>query len=302
MGFVKATCPGCGANIDYDDSRDFGFCQYCGAKITRDTLNIKIKGIASANSLLERAFMDIADGLFNKADESLEKVIDADPKCGKAYIGKLMTATQVRSLDELYGYRRPLENIVSYGRAIMYSSPEDAAKLKEINEITKQNYRYDADAKVKADAEEAARRAKEAEKLNAERAVKAAEENVHRIEDAIKNQSYITSRAKKDLVKGNAAFVFRIVLEIITIAAALFFLVGTISLFAEHEIGGGIFFLVLLIVFALCAIKNTSIISDIQKDNKNSKNAIAREAELASELQEAERKLAEAERKLDNFR
>lgn len=29
-------CPSCGAHISFDDSRDFGFCQYCGAKIMLD--------------------------------------------------------------------------------------------------------------------------------------------------------------------------------------------------------------------------------------------------------------------------
>ena len=29
-------CPNCNAHISLDDSRDFGFCQYCGTKIMLD--------------------------------------------------------------------------------------------------------------------------------------------------------------------------------------------------------------------------------------------------------------------------
>ena len=29
-------CPNCKAHISYDDSREFGFCQYCGSKIMLD--------------------------------------------------------------------------------------------------------------------------------------------------------------------------------------------------------------------------------------------------------------------------
>ena len=33
MNVIKLVCPNCKANIELDDSREFGFCQYCGTKI-----------------------------------------------------------------------------------------------------------------------------------------------------------------------------------------------------------------------------------------------------------------------------
>lgn len=36
MGFIALKCPSCGADISLDESRDFGFCQYCGTKVMRD--------------------------------------------------------------------------------------------------------------------------------------------------------------------------------------------------------------------------------------------------------------------------
>ena len=33
MGMVALKCPACGADIQLDDSREFGFCNYCGTKV-----------------------------------------------------------------------------------------------------------------------------------------------------------------------------------------------------------------------------------------------------------------------------
>ena len=33
MNVIKLVCPNCKANLELDDSREFGFCQYCGTKI-----------------------------------------------------------------------------------------------------------------------------------------------------------------------------------------------------------------------------------------------------------------------------
>lgn len=33
MKVIKQVCPNCKANLELDDTREFGFCQYCGTKI-----------------------------------------------------------------------------------------------------------------------------------------------------------------------------------------------------------------------------------------------------------------------------
>ena len=44
---VKALkCPSCGADIELDDSREFGFCSYCGSRIQigeRVNINVNVK-------------------------------------------------------------------------------------------------------------------------------------------------------------------------------------------------------------------------------------------------------------------
>ena len=33
MKVIKLVCPNCKTNLELDDTREFGFCQYCGTKI-----------------------------------------------------------------------------------------------------------------------------------------------------------------------------------------------------------------------------------------------------------------------------
>ena len=52
--------------------------------IANENVNVNIA------PLLERALMFLEDGEFDSADEYCEKVLDQDPKCARAYLGKLM--------------------------------------------------------------------------------------------------------------------------------------------------------------------------------------------------------------------
>ena len=40
---IKMTCPQCGASMDFDDSREFMFCTYCGTKVANVAQNINIQ-------------------------------------------------------------------------------------------------------------------------------------------------------------------------------------------------------------------------------------------------------------------
>ena len=50
MGFVKMECPGCGQSIDLDESREFGFCSYCGTKVMLDKVIVEHKGSVKIDS------------------------------------------------------------------------------------------------------------------------------------------------------------------------------------------------------------------------------------------------------------
>ncbi len=45
MALTACRCPSCGANLELDDARDFGFCTFCGAKVMlHDVVEIKHTG------------------------------------------------------------------------------------------------------------------------------------------------------------------------------------------------------------------------------------------------------------------
>lgn len=44
MGMIALKCPQCGADIQLDDTREFGFCNYCGTKVMQDKVVVEHKG------------------------------------------------------------------------------------------------------------------------------------------------------------------------------------------------------------------------------------------------------------------
>ena len=45
MALLSLKCPNCAGDIQLDDSREFGFCMYCGSRvlITKDVNNIHVE-------------------------------------------------------------------------------------------------------------------------------------------------------------------------------------------------------------------------------------------------------------------
>ena len=43
MGMKSLRCPSCGANLEMDDSKEYGFCSYCGTKVQiNDRINVNV--------------------------------------------------------------------------------------------------------------------------------------------------------------------------------------------------------------------------------------------------------------------
>ena len=78
---------------------------------------------AAANTapLLERAFMFLEDGNWQDADQYCEKVLDQDPKCAQAYLGKLMAELRVRKQEKLKGQADAFDHSNNYQKAIRFA-------------------------------------------------------------------------------------------------------------------------------------------------------------------------------------
>lgn len=84
MGFVALKCPQCGADIEFDEGREFGFCQYCGTKIVPERQDIHISGSVNIDrgreieSMLIRARTLMSQGREEEARCLYEKILEID--------------------------------------------------------------------------------------------------------------------------------------------------------------------------------------------------------------------------------
>ena len=74
----------------------------------------------NAASLLERAFMFLEDGDWTEADRYCDRVLDIEPKCAEAYLGKLMAELEVREQEQLRDQKEPFDQESNYQKVIRF--------------------------------------------------------------------------------------------------------------------------------------------------------------------------------------
>lgn len=72
------------------------------------------------DTLLERAFMFLEDGDWSSAETYCESVLDQDPKCARAYLGKLMAELKVKVQEDLTNCKSPFDESDNYRKAIRF--------------------------------------------------------------------------------------------------------------------------------------------------------------------------------------
>ena len=111
-------------------------------KIIEETKKEKAKEnrerLTYANSyepLLKRVSICLEDGEYEKADELSEQVLNINPECAKAYIGKLMVELKISKEEELTTAEKPLSEYRNYIRAIKYADEEYKNILERYNKL-----------------------------------------------------------------------------------------------------------------------------------------------------------------------
>ncbi|MBE6816708.1 MAG: TFIIB-type zinc ribbon-containing protein [Ruminococcaceae bacterium] len=227
MGFVKLNCPNCGANIELSEDREYGFCSFCGTKVVQEKIvvehrgHISVDGIANEDSLLDRAFIFIEDGDFSKAVVYLEKVLDINPRCARAYMGKLLCQLGYRRIEYLNHSQKPLECFDLYNKAIRFATPNELKEFQDYNEKTKQNYNGELNKK---------------------------QVQIKNIESSISSLNQYLENNKKEFIKIHAKRILRIVLLIIGALGTLFWLVGLL-VDDKSDMGFYIFMVVAFLLF-----------------------------------------------------
>lgn len=123
---------------------------------------------ADSSPLLKRAFMFLADGEWENANEYCEKVLDTDPENGQAYLGKLMVDLKIKNQTDFIDVKVDFENNKNYRKVLVFGDANTKTKLKDILEnIIKaeiaEKERKEAEAEAARMREGAERKRKEAE-------------------------------------------------------------------------------------------------------------------------------------------
>ena len=92
--------------------------------------------------LLERAFMFLEDGDWAKADIYCESVLDQEPKCAEAYLGKLMAEVKVRKKEDLSKAKEPLDQSDSYTKVMRFADEGIRESLSKAKELQHNEQRY----------------------------------------------------------------------------------------------------------------------------------------------------------------
>lgn len=79
---------------------------------------------SNINTFLKRVSMFLEDKNWKGADEYCEKVLDIDPECAEAYLGKLMAELQVSKQENLADSEDSFEENNNYQNAIRFSDEE----------------------------------------------------------------------------------------------------------------------------------------------------------------------------------
>ncbi len=118
LGFMQDLIRGIKKIIQVDETK---------ATVVKETV-IQSTSVNTA-PLLKRAFMFLEDGDWKSANEYCEKVLDIDPECGEAYLGKLMAELKVGKQDNLKDCAEPFECNNNYKKAVLFCDETLKSKL-----------------------------------------------------------------------------------------------------------------------------------------------------------------------------
>lgn len=101
-----------------------------------DTKSGASEGAVGANttSLLKRVSIFLEDRDWKSANEYCEKVLDIDPECAEAYLGKLMADMKISKEEYLQELKETFDQNKNYQKIIKFGSAELGERIKRYND------------------------------------------------------------------------------------------------------------------------------------------------------------------------
>ena len=87
--------------------------------------------VVTDNALLKRAYIFLEDGEWASADEYFERVLDGDPECADAYLGKLLVDLRLCKKDDLKTCTTRFKENKNYNKVLRYGSAGLKAEIEE---------------------------------------------------------------------------------------------------------------------------------------------------------------------------
>ena len=79
--------------------------------------------------LIERVFLFLEDGNWDKANEYCERILDIEPKNANAYLGKLMIEYRIKQKSDLATCKKDFEQNTNYRRILQYGDSTIISEL-----------------------------------------------------------------------------------------------------------------------------------------------------------------------------
>ncbi len=121
---AQISCKKCGQILDSMNGKA-GFCPYCGEKIAASAES----AATTVQNLIIRLHMFLEDGNFQNAAIYIERILDNDPHCAEAYLGKVMVGYQLRRKEDLVRANIPLAENPDFKRAMEFADTQFKKEL-----------------------------------------------------------------------------------------------------------------------------------------------------------------------------
>ena len=136
IGFINDIVRGIKKVVDNDSSAQ-------KKSVVKETVVMQNEN-GNVRALLDRGFMALEDGEWDKADGFFEQALNFDAKIAEAYLGKLMAELRVYKKEKLANCEEPFYNSNNYQKAVRFGDDKLIADLegyiKHINERNEKNY------------------------------------------------------------------------------------------------------------------------------------------------------------------
>lgn len=162
----------CYKNIDaYDLPEQFGFMQALKMDDVMFSMNLEtsVKRVlpietksrqaepvveAAGNridNIIKRAYMLLSDGDFSSAEEQFEKVLDENPECARAYLGKALATLKLNNIGEIVNCVYDLNGNADFNMASRFADDSFKAELEHYRLKWAEN-RYNAGVELMSNA------------------------------------------------------------------------------------------------------------------------------------------------------